>query len=208
MLKNQLAGLKRTDFTPILITVVVIGILRFAIGMFFVELRGPLGLFAIAICLPVLIVAILCLIAIIIVVVKSIRRTRSIVPTFVLLGGLAIIFLIPLPPASPTPEEILFFEHQSDFEQVVELARNNQLVRKSNTGLFFTIPVEYKQLSNDLSIYLYIDSERGLYIEFQPYDFYSPIVYVENDSEKSCWGDLNVEEKLIDHWYVCEREWN
>jgi hypothetical protein len=122
--------------------------------------------------------------------------------------GIVVVFLLPLPPAPITPEEELFWAHRSDFEHVVELARSDKLEHVINTTGWFKPPKNYEFVSAKQWIFSYITPEKGLYMEFEPFEFYSPIIYVDVDSDKACSGDLNLEKKLAEHWYVCQREWN
>lgn len=208
MIKNLVDAFKRPDYVPVWILITVIGIVRFACGIFLNNLRGPLGLFAIAICLPLLAIFVLFFIAVIVVSILLFRRTHSLVPVGMLFAGIAVVFLLPLPPRPSTPEEELFLAHRADFEYVVELARNNKLDHDLDNASWLKTPKDYEFVSAKQSIFSYFSSEKGLYMEFEPFEFYSPIIYVDVDNDKACSGDLNLEKKLADHWYVCQREWN
>jgi hypothetical protein len=212
MIKNPAVTLKSRKFVPAWITIASIGVVRYAFGVYEHSLRGPLGLGWIAICFPEFVIFMIALIVIALIAIRLIRDTGSTVPVAVFLAGLLVAFFLPIPFPSrpPTPEEKLFLAHRSDFEQVVELARYNKLavgLPDCPAGYFPSVKYQFLSAANCMFVDRYGDN--GLTVQFIPFDFYHPILYVDRITEKPCdEADGYVEKKLDDHWYVCQGDWN
>lgn len=142
----------------------------------------------------------------------SIWRTRSLLPTFLLLIGLSLAIFIPLE-RPDTPEKLHFLEYRADYEAVVELARNGELSDDPDSHSGLLPPEEFTHVSAAGSIYVrnVNFNERGLSVLFHPFaPFYFNVTYLEHDESigSRCDSDSVVEQKIDDHWYVCEVDWN
>ena len=120
-------------------------------------------------------------------------------------------------PVPPTPEEILFSLQKMKYEEIVELARNNQLpVSDDCRGQnWFALPSGYIQWSNEC---IYVGQEINFVVEFAPRSLERPILYIENPNQEIfvysiCNGNhdrKNIHDgfvlKQIDkHWFICKR---
>ena len=123
-----------------------------------------------------------------------------------LVGGVLLAGLLPVP---PTPEEISFSWQRAGYDQIVELARNNQL-EQGNDCLEqneFLASSSYYQWSGEC---IRVQQYDGLVVEFAPRSLERPIVFVENptsDQFLPCWSesDSRVFKQLSEHWYICKR---
>ncbi len=124
--------------------------------------------------------------------------------------GTFLAFVIPLPDPPDTPEKLHFIEHRAEYEIVIELVQNNELEQTSSYCLH--PPENLNHVSNAGCMYVEKDEYRGrgLSVRFNPIEnFYHPVVYVEFDNvDNPCGYDSYVEQRIDDHWYVCEIEWN
>lgn len=173
------------------------------------DLRKPLGPAAIGIIIPLGTVALTVCIIIGITIALSIHLSKSMIPTSILMFGIAVILLLPLPESQKVlPETQHFLQYRADYEYILDLARSGQLDDSSENYCKYP-PESYKHVSEAGCIH--IDAYNGFVVKFNPIEpFYHPVVYIENDGlEDPCPDDdLHLEEKLDDHWYVCWREWN
>ncbi len=129
-------------------------------------------------------------------------------PGLFLVGGLLLARLLPIP---PTPEEISFSRQRVEYEQIVELARRNQL-RQDNDCLApgqFLPPAHYYQWSGEC---IGVKQQNGIVVEFAPRSLERPIIYLENptrDKFPPCWNDsvfrADIFIQLSKHWYICKR---
>lgn len=174
--------------------------------------RGPLGLGVICIYgVPLILLFLLCGSIILTLITYSIWQTGSLIPAIVLGLCLYVGFVIPLPPNPSTPEERHFLKYRSDYEAVVELAKNGQLQkeRPNEPGLCYQLPDNLQHVSEAGCLSVSSHRDRGLTVTFNPLaPFYHPVVYVENDDVRYPCPDGNVEQHIDDHWYVCMTEWN
>jgi hypothetical protein len=142
-------------------------------------------------------------------------RKKQIVPSFILFGGLMTsLFLLPLP---LSPEEKVFVEHQQQYEQLVELARLDQLqhddICRATTA--FVYPEDYQHLTGEDrgENCIFVELSPVFSVTFSPRSFYRPIVYVEKPTEVEktrgvCGADGTIRKKLKFHWYICNRDFN
>jgi hypothetical protein len=130
----------------------------------------------------------------------------NLAPGLLLVGGLIVAATFPVP---PSPEEISFSWQRNEYEQIVELARNNQLQQGGDclAENQFLPQSSYYQLSrNCISVY----HPNGLFVEFAPRSLERPIVFVENPTSNRfppCWSnhESRVLKQLSEHWYICKR---
>lgn len=123
-----------------------------------------------------------------------------------LVGGLLLAIFLPVP---PTLEEISFSWQRTEYEQIVELARNNQLQQGDDclAKNQFLPPSSYYQWSSNC---IYVYHPNGLIVEFAPRSLARPVVFVENPTSgrfPPCWGahESRVLKQLSEHWYICKR---
>lgn len=199
---------------PMVMAAICVAVVRQLWWLYLIDLRGPLGPAAVfVVCGPFVIIFTVCALVFFALVASSIKWTGSLIPTLVLVAGIGIAFLLPLSPKPDTPEKLHFLQYRPDYEAVVELARNNQLEQAlPDCRAGFRPPDALKHVSSKGCMHISVDNYygRGLHVEFNPIEsFYHPVVYVEFDEfEYPCGGDLSVEQKIDDHWYVCQRDWN
>ena len=193
---------------PMLVMVVVIGIARYGWGYYLSRLRGPVGFTSIeVVCLPFFVVAAVIGGASLYAIVRSLRRTRSAIPMLVLALGTLLVFQVPLPEPPDTPEKLHFLDYRADYEAVVELARNGELEASApECGTQFRPPQALAHVSGAGCMFVSNLDNRGLVVFFHPLEsFYHLVAYVEfDDGEYACGRDPYVEQKIDDHWYVCE----
>lgn len=173
--------------------------------------RGPTGPFALELCCPYLLLLIVSSFVLIVVVARSIHHERSILPAILLFTGIVLTFQLPLPEPPPTPEKLHFLKYRVDYEAAIELARSDSLKQSCPNSRYGVLPPKsLEHVSAAGCIYMGRNTETGLTVHFNPLEnFYHPIVYAENDSVTvPCKNDPFVEEKIDDHWYVCEYDWN
>jgi len=128
-------------------------------------------------------------------------------PVLLLVGGLLAARFLPIP---PTPEEFLFSWQRDEYEQIVELARNNQLPHSDDCraeNQFLPRSGYLQWSSNCVEVYYQQD---GLIVEFTPRSLERPIVFLEtptSDRFPPCWSDResSVLKQLSEHWYICKR---
>jgi hypothetical protein len=128
-------------------------------------------------------------------------------PVLFLVGGLLAARFLPIP---PTPEEISFSWQNAEYNQIVELARSNQLQQGNDCFAQdqFLPPSNFFQWSGEC---IRVNQEDGLIVEFAPRSLERPIVFFENATNKKsppCWSDsepTDVFKQLSEHWYICER---
>lgn len=186
------------------------------------HVRGPYGSMWWLICPIACLTGTVLTIAALLLAVVAARKAKHPLPGVVLLGGLLLVPFLPLPPLPPPvfPEEAFFYEHRAEFEQVIELARLDNLDCVENLGCSYAareLPTEYRELSKDGIFHVYNYSSH-IQARFNPISsFYYPIYYFAEPEDRnsrfnfacnnidvgSRWG-----RKLDEHWYLCVEDWN
>lgn len=113
-------------------------------------------------------------------------------------------------------EEEIFKNNRSEFHELLQLAKEDKLLH-GECGVQYAFPEKFKHLvsktpsTNPHCIYL---NEDPFILSFAVNDFYSPIVYMEDENRFADkfydidGFDLKKEVKLEDHWYTSTRDWN
>jgi hypothetical protein len=135
------------------------------------------------------------------------RSRGHLAPGLFLIVGLLLAAYLPVP---PTPEEISFSWERGEYEQIVELARNNQLQHGDNclAKNQFLSPSSYYQWSREC---IQVSQQDGFVVEIVPRSLERPLVFVENPNSESfppCWSNRvrsEVFKQLSEHWFICER---
>ncbi len=197
-----------------LITVIAVAVIRLVWWQYLSGLRGPWGLVAIpCVGFPFLVILLICFVVVGFVTIRSITRTRSVLPTLLMFGGIFLALQIPLP-TYDTPEKQHFLAYRADYEAVVEIARSGELAPCQRSAFVrpdeFEPPPAYAYVSAKHCIRVVRDDAGGLFVTFFPLEsFYHHIVYTESGAiEYLCRYDPYVEQEIDPHWYVCEYEWN
>ena len=127
-------------------------------------------------------------------------------PGIFLISGLFLAAFLPVP---PTPEEISFSSQRGEYEQIVALARNNQLQQGHDCVAEnqFLSPSSHDLWSSEC---IQITRQDGIIVEFAPRSWERPIVFVENPIKEgflTCWShsDSRVFKELDENWFICER---
>lgn len=210
---NNLVTLKslRPLFLPF-VAIIAVAVIRQLWWLYDSNLRGPLGFAGITLIVcPFLVISLTSVGVLSFIVVRSVTQTKSLLPTLFLASGIFLTFQIPLPPRPDTPEKLHFLQYRTDYEAVVEMARNSELEQAlPNCPAGFLPPEHFSHVSAAGCMSVDWDEERGLSVLFNPIEpFYHPVVYVELDNAKNpCGYDSHVEQRVDEHWYICELEWN
>jgi hypothetical protein len=132
-------------------------------------------------------------------------------PGLFLVGGLLLARFLPVP---PTPEEISFSWQRVEYEEIVELARSDQLQQGDEclAQNQFLPPSGYFQWSRAC---IHVNQHDGIVVEFAPRTLERPIVFLENptsDSFPPCSSDSEsriaesrVFKQLSENWFICKR---
>lgn|GEM_PF-6616967 len=185
------------------------------------HVRGPFGSMWWFICPVACFTGTVLAIAALLLAIFASRKAKHPAPAFVLLGGLLLIPFLPLPPlpAPVFPEETFFHEHRAEFEQVVALARQDNLNCLANVGcdvMARELPIQYREFSRDRIVYVTGVNSAHLSVEFHPIDPYYPVVYfgfpedrnLRVNSECNNIGTTSrYGRKLDEHWYLCVEDW-
>lgn len=110
-----------------------------------------------------------------------------------------------------TLEETFFAEHQSEFEEVVELARQGQIEHGGMCQYAYLPPAGYEHLTIDKCIF--VEYVPALTVEFTPRVSRRLLVYAETEEALqayvSCGGsDGSIGKNIEEHWYICHQDWN
>ena len=144
-------------------------------------------------------------------------RLRSPAPILVLIGGIFLAFQLPLLPRLPSREEHHFRDYRADYEAVVELARNDELLPSDECRDAFLVPESLAHVSAADCLQVFHWNPHGLVVYFHPLrEFYDLVAYVEFDDdapnpcfyESERYSEPYVVEKIDAHWYLCTYSWN
>lgn len=113
----------------------------------------------------------------------------------------------------PIPEKIHLFLHRSEYEAVVELARNHQLGHKGDCQYAYVLPDEYSNLSYSKNNCIFVEYEPAFVVEFEPLFSRRLLVYAETpeaiEEYISCGGSDGLGYSQIEeNWYRCVQDWN
>jgi hypothetical protein len=135
-------------------------------------------------------------------------KNGSPIPLLILIGGIILAIILPLP---PLPEEIAYIRYQKDYEYIVTLAKSHQY---KNVDDCVEVPEGYEHLSteyqrfskNCISVIFY--TSGNINVEFNPYEYAVVLNYFENpdDVKKSRDCDFRgqVWKQINEHWFVCK----
>ncbi len=151
---------------------------------------GPLALFFLPLVAIILVAAVLFEIVAIAygLVYRNVRPALG----FIVLFLLAI--FLPLFPLPPSETEQNFYDHRTEYEAVVTLAKNGALPKYA-------------------PFFAHIEKESPLVILFNPSnDNYIYVAYAETrddlDKTDACYYDGGIHSQIGDTWWLCFREWN
>jgi hypothetical protein len=125
-------------------------------------------------------------------------------PMATLIVGVIIALFFPTP---PTYEIRLFKCHRSNFELLVDEARQQKLTHDQKCRLerSYAIPTEFKKLSEKC---IYVDYQPYFSVEFRPRTYMQTIIYTENPEQIhdliGCNPDAGDLVKPLDkNWFFC-----
>lgn len=181
--------------------------------------RGPYGSLWWIICPIACLVGVGFVVLLVALTIIAVRRAQHTAPAVVLIVGLGLSIFLPLPPLPLPifPEEALFIDHRSDFEQIINLAQQDKLECVTDWGCEVEarkLPPDFGYLSNKghVQVSKYQYHPGSLTVTFVPFDSYYPIVYFEKPEDRNlsayseCW-DSRYTRKLDEHWYLCADDW-
>lgn len=132
--------------------------------------------------------------------VVSYGSTKTFTPFIVFASGVLISLILPLPPG---PAEKAFYAHRSDYEAVVELARQFDLVHRGCGNAFF-VPDKYQEWTDECVSVVY---EPEFAVEFFIPNSYHTLTYAETPdaliATLFCDHKSSVFKQLEEHWYIC-----
>lgn len=151
----------------------------------------------------------------------SVYKAKHPLPALVLLGGLLLLPFLPLPPSSAPvfPEEAFFYEHRTEFEQVIQLVRRNELNCPSSFGCSVPLrdlPRQYAALTKEGAAFVLNSDPTHLQVRFNPPETNYPVVYFmyfaapqDRDSgyDIDCNSGQRWDKKLDTHWFLCVEQW-
>jgi hypothetical protein len=128
-------------------------------------------------------------------------------PFLLLAIGIPLAMIFPTP---PTTSEVNFWMNKAKYEQLVELARRNELPSSPDCGHVFAPPTGFEQFAKDCIL---VDTDPTFIVEFTPDGFYRPVVYFEDPTKlrssfTACNGDGVIFRRMAHNWYICNRDPN
>jgi hypothetical protein len=156
--------------------------------------------------LPVVSIIVLPLIAYFIVtIIYAFKTGGHPTPLIVLILGIILAVLLPTPPQY---EIRIFNSHRTNYENLVNLAREHRLEhsQRCNIDRSYEPPVEYKQLSADCIL---VDYQPFFSVQFAPRIYTEQIVYIEDPNRiEDVMGcnipqDGDYHKQLDKNWYYC-----
>lgn len=202
----------------VLIPVALVYVGRVLIHQELEQTRGPLGSLWWIICPLVCLVGAALAAVVVGLAIVSARNARHIAPALVLLGGVALTPFLPLPPLHEPvfPEQEFFATHRAAFERVVSLARQDRLDCIEDRGCEVSaleLPVGYTHLSENGRVWVSGTDSAHLVVEFQPFDFYYPVIYFQMPEDARGYRDPDCQyardtRRLDQNWFLCVYEWN
>ena len=152
---------------------------------------------------PVILLGLLALVTFaIFTIIYAFRKGGHPLPIIVLIVGGLLSETAPLP---PSPAETTFYQYRTDYEAVVELARQHQLGHEGYCQYAFSVPDSYRYLTREC---VFVETEHGLAVSFAPTTSQLVIAYAENVAALhtliACDGqDGAVSDQLESNWYLC-----
>ncbi|MAU13529.1 MAG: hypothetical protein CL607_27170 [Anaerolineaceae bacterium] len=201
-------GLKRIDI--LVIAIVILGIARLVWTLMMNDIRPPWV--AVQMCFPILFIVPIVFLSLGGMASVALIDGREI---FEVLGLLMVAFFVvaalPMPERELLPETLHFQEHRSEYEAVVQLARNGSLESgQPDCPAGYLPPEEYAHVSEAACMGVSQSDTEGLKVQFSPLDHthYHVVVYSEPDKRiRECPGNYYIEEVIDDNWTVCFQDW-
>ncbi len=105
----------------------------------------------------------------------------------------------------PSPAETTFYQYRSDYEAVVELARQQQLGHEGYCQYAFAVPSKYRYLTREC---VFVEHNHGLAVLFRPPTSQRDIAYAESIDALhdliTCDGEHgSMFRQLESNWYIC-----
>lgn len=189
---------KHRGILRVILVAVPLGIYISKYAFFAIGHQGTLGIMWLCI-LPIILIPLIlgCCAGLVISIYSAIRRDW--IPLLVLFPLMIVGFVLPLLPLPMNATEQHFFNHQAEYETIVESARVRPFSGTESrlAGLF----------------YAEVMKTDPLVVRFNPLnDFYTYVAYAEKIEDlrgvNACDSDGGIMAQLADHWWLCFREWN
>lgn len=163
-----------------------------------------LGLFflCIVLALPMLLGLLLVLSTVVATFLYSFSPHGHPLPLVILFVGGIISMTAPLP---PSPAQTAFYRYQSEYEAVVELARQRELGHEGHCGYAYSVPDQYDHLTEEC---VFVEYQPALAVTFHPPSSHRVIVYAETKDALAVVGKCNGDYgstfgQLETEWFLC-----
>jgi hypothetical protein len=127
------------------------------------------------------------------------------VPLLVFILGSLLAYLVPTPPPY---EQRLFASHRMEYEQLVTLAREQQLAHNSSCSIdrTYETPPGYTEFSHDC---IKVDYQPFFWVQFEPRIYLESIVFLDDPARiKDVMGCYSKDgsdryKQLDENWFLC-----
>lgn len=113
----------------------------------------------------------------------------------------------------PAPEQLHLALHRSEYQAVVQLARDHQLGHAGPCEYAYVLPDQYFDLGHTKDKCIFVEYDPALVVVFEPLFYRHLLVYAETPEAAkqyiSCGGSDGVlYYELEPNWYECLEDWN
>jgi hypothetical protein len=111
------------------------------------------------------------------------------------------------------PEQVHLFLYRSQYQSVIELARNHQLDHEGDCQYAYALPDEFSKLARGTDKCIFVEYEPALVVVFEPLYSRKLLVYAETPEAVkayiSCGGSDTIGYyQLEENWYKCFQDPN
>lgn len=113
----------------------------------------------------------------------------------------------------PEPNQLHLALHRSEYQAVVQLARDHQLGHADPCLDAYVLPGQYSDLSHTKDKCIFVEYDPALVVVFEPLFYRELLVYAETPEAAkqyiACGGsDGALYYQLEPNWYECVQDWN
>ena len=147
--------------------------------------------------------------SIVIIIIINVLLSKRILDIGLCVLTVAISILAP----NPIPEQVHLALHRSEYETIIEKARNHQLGHEGVCQFAYVLPEKYSNLASTKYKCIFVKYEPALVVVFEPLFPRILLVYAETPEAVkeyiSCGGSDGVGyHELEENWYRCFQDWN